>query len=221
MKVSSIIKQLANKPFSLDGADHCFFQHKTLELNLSSSVMVKLTKDGENVFGEVMGTNQLCVISHALWGKIQEVKVMAPDRKFDEIEFREVENMLRDLNSVPSFPSELYDEASSVFLELKTLNDRLNKISELFEDHPELRTSIVGKNFFDQVSLLDKTHQMFIEYFGGDRMRFPRLNTWDPKISEISFLVDGKTTLSLLEMQLLRHFWSEIEPIVSIKMVAR
>lgn len=136
-----------------------------------------------------------------------------------QITFREIENMLRDQNSERSFDQSHQAKMEQLFVDMKAFFNRIYRIHDFFSGFD--RNSISeNSSFFLQLKSFDLLRLEMKSFFDLEEYQLPRLNTWDPKSGELSFLVGAKTELSQMEGALFRLCWLELAPIKRIKMVA-
>lgn len=220
MKLSSAIEKIKGKPFPVFEINNNFPKTQEFEFEISVDCQLKLLKRGDLLVGLIEGTNESSAILHALFYQMVQLIADSTQRSSGEIEFRETENMLRDVNSIPSFPNDLGEKLKVDFLKIKNIYQRVKSLKDFYYQFTDLRSLLNNKSFFEQVAELDKMHQQFSEFFGLEKSHLPRLNTWGPSKGELSFIVGAQTIIGPVDMQIFRYFWLEVDLVESIKMVA-
>jgi len=139
----------------------------------------------------------------------------------DQLPHRELENILRDVNSVPAYPADFLPKAENIVETCKRLIVTVKRFDHQFSEGKDLTHAFNNSNFFEQVKILQKLQHSLGELLQFETSCLPRLNLWIPNKGELSFIVTSVTKLDLLEMELYKLFWLELGPIRSIKMLAK
>lgn len=220
MYISDRIKDLSDKLVNLSflGADASL---PNLSVDLSPVYVGIVEKKSTEINFSTSGPKEenLMVI-HALAYELASIlKHNSTEKNAVDVSFREAENMLRDINSLPSFDASMLLEIENIYENIKKLYGRLDQLNKLL-GNDILSTSLVGKSFFEQLKILDKCISDCASGFGLTRGELPRLNTWNPSSGELSFIVSSKTNLDRIDTAIFHSVWTVFDGVERIKMVA-
>ena len=227
MNHSDKITQLRSKPLNICSADTLRLEGG-LSLVLASSFELQLTRQMDNVVLSVRKvtnpTNEddddVLIIITSIIAQLLELKIVNEHLSPRTVSFREIENMLRDKNSVPSFSSKYLSLVKSLYADLIVNMDHIFSLVSYLNDKTDHEVCLAGLNFFDQINVLNQLHQEFAKLFRIDHKGLPRLNTWEERSGELSFIVGSQTELGRSETKFFQLFWLEIAGVKTIKMVA-
>ena len=88
------------------------------------------------------------------------------------------------------------------------------------ENELNQKASLERSSFFEDLKSFHQIRKDMQSLFNVSENQLPRLNTWDKKRGELSFIIDHHTKLSILDSEFFRLVWLDIEGINQIKMVA-
>ncbi len=220
MYISDRIKGLSDKPVNLSflGADASL---PDLSVDLSAVYVANVEKKSSEINFSTSGPkeeNQMII--HALAYELASIlKLNRFERNAVDVTFREAENMLRDINSLPSFDESILLDIETIYQNIQKLYGRLDQLNKLLANDIS-STSLVGKSFFEQLKILDKCISDCASGFGIIRGELPRLNTWNPSSGELSFIVSSKTNLNRVDTAIFHSVWTVFDGVERIKMVA-
>jgi hypothetical protein len=227
MNHSDKITQLHSKALKICSANTLCMDEDLLldldsgfELHLMCQVdnVVLIVRKAHNPTNEE--NDDVLIIITAIIAQLLELKKVNEHITPRTVSFREIENMLRDKNSVPSFSSNHLSLVKNIYASLIMNMDHIFSLVSYLKDKRDHEVCLAGLNFFDQINVLNQLHQEFSKLFHIDHKGLPRLNTWKEQSGELSFIVGSQTELGRNETKFFQLFWLEIGEVKTIKMVA-
>ena len=138
---------------------------------------------------------------------------------YELLSFREVENMMRDKNSVAVVPTEIFEDCEKSFLKLKRILRYIDGFNSYLKKFPAPE-DLCSSDFLSQLKTLSDYRSGFSEVVDLPEVNLPRLDSWFPGSGELVFAVGEKTLLGDLEGKFIIQFFHQIEAVRVIKMVA-
>ena len=210
----NIVISLNSNRSGLDGlvvpiGDIFFLKIKVAEKTLEPILEAKNKVDSD-----------LCLVARGVFHQLVKLSESDVTNSWVNVSFRELENMLRDQNATRSFDQKYNDFVESLTQELKVFLIRLDSVNNYLENELNQKASLERSSFFEDLKSFHQIRKDMQSLFNVSENQLPRLNTWDKKRGELSFIIDHHTKLSILDSEFFRLLWLDIEGINQIKMVA-
>ena len=222
MKVSKRIIEFSKQTICLSNQGSLFGENYVARFALCNGAALEVFIRNGALSATIAEDNEVNTILHGMIAGFLSLRRNYSYPQLESIQFRELENMLRDVNSVKSFEDEYQEKIEQAFHTFKKIFQRYDVFIKYLIENEGLGFPLKLRelSFFEQLQALDKLRTTFASIFGLKVNILPRLNKWFPEKGELSFIVCQKTRLDRIDGVLFTSFWSKIEGIETINMLA-